>query len=142
MDQQHLGAQLEMQYGRTGMRVNRHDRIARVLLVAAVVLASLWLGGLAASAKGDPADHLAAGRPQHGIEPAARRDRAPVLRLLVDRPDARGRVVPLLLGALAGALTVACLWRAEGAGPDLTRVRSLVRSTPLAARAPPLLQSA
>lgn len=138
MDQQHLGAQLEMQYVRTGMRVNRHDRIARVLLVAAVVLASLWSGGLVASAKGDPADHLAAGRPQHGIEPAARRAR--VLGLLLDRPDGRGRAVPMLVGTLVAALAGAYAGRAERLGRSLAWVRSLVRSALLGARAPPHLQ--
>jgi hypothetical protein len=122
------------------MRVNRHDRITRVLLVAAVVLVSLWSGSLAASAKGDPVDHLAAGRPQHGIEPAARRDRAPVLGLLLDRPDARGRAVPTLVGTLVAALAGAYVGRAERLGRSLAWVRSLVRSAPLGARAPPHLQ--
>jgi len=123
------------------MRMDRQQQATRVLLVLAVLLASLWTGGLVASTAGDAADQLATSRAQPGIQPAALPDRALALRPPVDRPGPQGRLVPLLLGALAAVLAAA--HRLAGwLGPCPTRGRSLVRSSPLAARAPPHLQSA
>jgi len=123
------------------MRMDRQQQATRVLLVLAVLLASLWTGGLVASTAGDAADGLATSRAQPGIQPAALRDRALALRRPVDRPGPQGRLVPLLLGALAAVLAARRLL-AGWLRPCLTRGRSLVRSSPLAARAPPHLQSA
>jgi len=123
------------------MRMDRQQQATRVLLVLAVLLASLWTGGLVASTAGDAADGLATSRAQPGIQPAALRDRALALRQPVDPPGPQGPLVPLLLGALAAALAAHRLL-AGWLRPRLTRGRSLVRSSPLAARAPPHLQSA
>jgi hypothetical protein len=120
------------------MRMNRQHHATRVLLVPAVLFASLWTGGLVASTAGDTADKLATSRAQ----PAALRDLALAVRPLVERPGSQGRPVPLLLGALAAALAAALRLLAGWLGPRPTRGRSLVRSSPPAARAPPHLQSA
>jgi hypothetical protein len=124
------------------MRVNRQQQATRVFLVLAVLLGSLWTGGLVASATGDAADQLATSHAQAGIQPAAMRDRALALRPPVKRPSPQGRLVPLLLGALAAALVAAHGLRAGWLRPGVARGGSLVGSSPLAARAPPHLQSA
>jgi hypothetical protein len=125
------------------MRVNRQQQATRVFLVLAVLLGSLWTGGLVASATGNAADQLAANRAQPGIQPAALRDRSLALRPPVERPGPQGgRLVPLLLGALAAALVATHGLLAGWLRPGLARGRWLVRSAPLAARAPPHLQSA
>jgi hypothetical protein len=123
------------------MRVNRRQQATRVLVVFAVLLGSLWAGGLVAAAAGNPAE-LAASHPQLGIQPAALRDRLLVVRPPMERPGPQGRLVPLLLGALAAALVAAHGLLARWLRPGLARGRWLVRSAPLAARAPPHLQSA
>jgi hypothetical protein len=122
------------------MRVHR-QQATRVFLVLAVLLGSLWAGGLIAAAAGNPAG-LAASHPQLGIQPAALRDPALALRSPVDRPGSQGRLVPLLLGPLAAALVAAQGLRAGWLRPALARGSSLVGSAPLAARAPPHLRSA
>jgi hypothetical protein len=124
------------------MRVNRQQQATRAFLVLAVLLASLWTGGLVASTTGDAADQLATSHAQAGIQPAALRDRALALRPPVERPGPQGRLLPLLLGALAAALAASHRLAAGWLRPGLARGRTLVRSTPLAARAPPHLQSA
>jgi hypothetical protein len=136
----HLGVCREIQYGRTAMRVNRQQG-TRVFLVLAVVLASLWTGGLAASSAANPADYLASSRAQLGIQPAALRNSAPALRPAAERPGPRGHLVPLL-AALAAALAGACRWRTAAQRPGLACSGSRVCSTPLEARAPPHLQPA
>jgi hypothetical protein len=122
------------------MRVNRRQQATRVLLVLAVLLGSLWTGGLVAAAAGNPAG-LAAIHPQAGIQPAALRDRPLVVRPPLERPGPQGRLV-LLLGALAATLVAAHGPLAGRRRPGLARGRSLVGSMPLAARAPPHLLSA
>jgi len=124
------------------MRVYRRQHATRGFLVLAVLFASLWTGGLVASTVGDTAGGLATSRTQPGIQPAALRDRALAVRPLVERPGWQGLPVPLLLGALAAVLTAARRLLAGWLGPCPTRGRSLVRASPLAARAPPHLQSA
>jgi hypothetical protein len=123
------------------MRVNR-QQATRAFLVPAVLLASLWTGGLVASTTSDAADQVATSRARPGIQPAAPPDRALAVRPPVEHPGWQGRPVPLLLGALAVALAAGHRQLAGWLGPGLARGRSLVRSTPLAARAPPHLQSA
>lgn len=131
-----------IQYGRTAMRMQRQHSATRVFLVLAMVLASLGAGALASSAAGGAADQLAASRSRPGLESAAPRDRVPALRLPDQRPSQSGRLLPVLLGMLAGACALVYgvgagwLWSGLAAG------RSLVQLTELAARAPPSLQSA
>jgi hypothetical protein len=137
----HLGVCREIQYGRTAMRVNRQQQGTRVFLVLAVVLASLWTGGLAASSAANPVDYLAPSRAQLGIQPAALRDSAPALRPAAERPGPRGHLVPLL-ATLAAAVAGACRWRAVAQRPGFACTGSRVCSTPLEARAPPHLQPA
>ena len=131
-----------IQYGRTAMRMQPQHSAIRVFLVLAMVLGSLWAGGLASSAVGRSADQLAASRSLPGLEPAAPRDRVPALRPPDQRPSLSGRLIPVLLGMLAGACM---LVYGVGAGRlrfGLAAGRSLVQRTQLAARAPPRLQSA
>ena len=122
------------------MRMHRRQPTTRGFLVLAVLLASLCTGGLVASTAGDTAHGLATGRAQPGIQPAALLDRALAFRP-VQQPAPQGRAAPLLLGALA-ALTAAHRLLAGWLRPGLARGRSLVRSCPPAARAPPHLQPA
>jgi hypothetical protein len=124
------------------MRMHRRQSGATALVVLAVLLGSLWAGGLARPAAGDPTGQLAASRPLAGIEPATLRDRAPALRPAAGRPDPGGRLLPLLAGMLVAALGVAGMAGAGRPRPVLARARSLVRRTQLEARAPPLLQPA
>ena len=132
-----------IQYGQTAMRMQRRQHSAtRVFLVLAMVLASLWAGGLASSAAGNAADQLAASRSLPGLEAAAPGDRVPALRPPVQRPSQSGRLVPVLLGMLAAALAVAYGLGAGRLRSGLAAGRSLVQRTQLAARAPPSLQSA
>jgi hypothetical protein len=122
------------------MRMRRQQRATRCFLVLAVVLASLWMGGLVASTAGDTADRLGMGRAQPGVQPAALRDRALASRP-AEQPGPQGRVVPLL-GALAAALAAALRLLAVWLRPRLSHGHPLARSCPLAARAPPHLQPA
>jgi hypothetical protein len=122
------------------MWTQRRQRVTRGLLVVAVLLASLWTGGLVASAAGDAAHGLATGRTQPGVQPAALRDHALAFRP-VERPGPQGRAV-LLLGALAAALAAAHRPLAARLRPCRARGRSPAGSAPPAARAPPHLQPA
>jgi hypothetical protein len=124
------------------MRMQRRHSTTRVFLVLAMVLASLWAGGLASSTAGNAADQLAASRSLPGVEAAAPRDRVPALRPPDQRPSQSGRLVTVLLGMLAGALAVAYGVGAGRLRSGLAAGRSLVQRTQLAARAPPSLQSA
>jgi hypothetical protein len=124
------------------MRMQRQHSATRAFLVLAMVLASLWAGGLASSAAGNAADQLAASGSLPGVEPAAPRDRVPALRPPDQRPSQTGRLVPGPLGMLAAALTVGCGVGAGRLRSGLAAGRSLVQLTQLAARAPPSLQSA
>ncbi|HEX5878704.1 MAG TPA: hypothetical protein VF468_10330 [Actinomycetota bacterium] len=123
------------------MRTQRQQPVTRMFLVLAVVLGSLWAGGLAARAA-DSADQLAAIHLQPGAEPAVLGDRAPVLRPPVGRSEPGGRLVPLLLGLLAASVVVAygvpARRRRSGSAP----ARSLVLSAPRGPRAPPHLRPA
>jgi hypothetical protein len=120
----------------------KRQQATRVLLVLAMVLASVWTGRLAASAADHPTNHLTASRPLPGIDAAILRDRLPALRPPVQRLTQSGRLVPLLLGVLATALAVAYGVGAGRLRSGLARARSLVQLAQGAARAPPFLQSA
>jgi hypothetical protein len=131
-----------IQYGRTAMRMQRQHSATRAFLVLVMVLASLWVGGLASSAAGNAADQLASSGSLQGVEPAAPRDRVPALRPSDQRPSQSGRLVPVLAGMLAAALTVGYGVGAGRLRSGLAAGRSLVQRTQLEARAPPSLQSA
>jgi hypothetical protein len=131
-----------IQYGQTAMRMQRQPSATRAFLVLAMVLASLWAGGLASSAAGDAADQLAASRALPGVEPAAPRDRVPALRPPVQRPAQSGRLVPVLLGILAAACAVAYGVGAGRLRSGVARAGSLVQLAQGEARAPPFLQPA
>ena len=135
----HVGVCLRIQYGRAAMRVNRQQQGTRVFLALAVVLVSLWMGGLTAPSTGNLADFLATSRSQPGIQPAALRDGAQALRPAAERPGPRGRLLPLL--AILAAVAGGC-WRWAGQRNGLARAGSHACTTPLQARAPPHLQSA
>jgi hypothetical protein len=112
------------------------------LLVLAVLLGSLWAGALGGSGAGDPADQLTASRSPVDVEAAVLPDRAPALRPSAERPDAGGRLLPLLLGVPLAALAAAFSLRARRLGSDLAPAGSLVWSNQREARAPPSLQPA
>jgi hypothetical protein len=131
-----------IEYGRTAMRMQRQHSATGAVLVLAMVLASLWAGGLAASAAGNAADQLATSGSLPGVEPAAPRDRVPALRPPDQRPSQSGRLVPVLLGMLAAAFAAAYGVAAGRLRSGFAAGRSLVQRTQLAARAPPFLQSA
>jgi hypothetical protein len=115
------------------MGTQRQQPATRALLVLVVVLGSLWVGGIAASAAADAADQLAAIHTQPGFEPAALPDRIPVLRPAAERPDPGGRLLPLLLGLLAAPVAVACGARATAP----VRLRSGPVAGPLRPRQSP-----
>jgi len=123
------------------MRTQRQQPATRILLALAVVLGSLWVGGLAAR-PADTADRLAAIHTHPGIEPATLGDRAPGLRPPVGRSDPSVRLVPVLVGVLVAALAIAGGMRVGRSRPGMVRGRSLARSTRLQPRAPPSLQPA
>jgi hypothetical protein len=131
-----------IEYGRTAMRMQRQHSVTGAFLVLAMVLVSLWAGGLAASAAGNAADQLATSGSLPGVEPAAQRDRVPALRPPDQRPSQSGRLVPVLLGMLAAAFAAAYGFAAGRLRSGFAAGRSLVQRTQLAARAPPFLQSA
>jgi hypothetical protein len=137
-----LGGGREIQYRRTTMGVNRRPHLTTALVVLAVLLGSLWAGGLAGPAAGGPAGQLAAGASLPGIEPAALPDRAPALRPVAERPGPDGRLLPLLLGLLAASLAVTYGVGARRRRSSLAPARSLLLSAPRGPRAPPRLQPA
>ncbi len=108
----------------------------------AIVLGSLWAGGLAASAAGNATDELTASHSLPVLDPAVPPDRVPALRPPDERPNQSGRLVPLLLGMLAAALAAAYGLGAGRLRSGLAPGRSLVQRTQLEARAPPSLQPA
>jgi len=123
------------------MGVNRRRQATTGLVVLAVVLGWLWVGGLAASAAGNPTGELTTSHSLLVLDPAVPPGRAPALRPPAERPDLGGRLVPLVLG-----LVVAALAATFGPGarrrPGPVPLRSLLWSTHLEARAPPSLQPA
>jgi hypothetical protein len=123
------------------MRTQQQQPATRILLALAVLLGSLWVGGLAAR-PADPPDRLAAIHTQPGFEPATLGDRAPALRPPVGRSDPSSRLLPALLGLLAAALAVTGGTRLGRPRPGIARVRLLARSTRLEPRAPPSPQPA
>ena len=138
----YLGGCQMIQYGRTAMWRRRQHTATRAFLVLAMVLASLWAGGLVSSAAGNSADRLAASRSLPGVEPAAPPERVPALRPPVQRSTQSGRLAPVLLAMLAAAFAVVHGVGAERLRAGLAAARSLVQLTQLEARAPPSLQSA
>ena len=140
---QHLGGYERIQYGRSAVQANRQHQATTGLVVLAVLLGSLWAGGLAAPAVGGPADQLTSGRSLPGIAPAVLPDRLPALRPSAERPDPGGRLLPLLLGLLAASLTAASGIPAGRRRSIRAPARSPVLSTPRRGpRAPPRLQPA
>jgi hypothetical protein len=123
------------------MQANRQQQATRVLVVLAVLLASVGTASVAAPVAAHSSIHLTASHPLPGIEPATLRDRLPALRPPVERSDPTGRLLPVLLGVLVAALAVAygCAGQSRS---GLAGAKSLVRSTRREARAPPLLQPA
>jgi hypothetical protein len=124
------------------MGTRRQPPVTRFLLVAALVLASLWAGAPAAGPSGAGADgRLTAAAVRPGAEAAVLRDRAPApaLGAPAGRPGPGGPLLPVLLGLLVAALGTAAAARALGSPWPLTRARSMPGRTRLHARAPPPL---
>ena len=124
------------------MGVNRRRQATTGLVVLAVVLGWLWVGGLAGAAAGAPTDELTMSRPPLVLDPAVPPGRAPALRPAAERPDPGGRLVPLVLGLVVAALAASFGLGARRPRPGPVPVRSLLWSTHLEARAPPFLQLA
>jgi hypothetical protein len=124
------------------MRVNWRRHRTTGLVVLAVLLGSLWAGGLAVPAAGGPAGQLAGGASLPGVELAALPDRAPALRPAAERPELGARLLPLLAAVLAASVAVAGGARARRRRSRLAPARPLVRSTSRGPRAPPHLQPA
>jgi hypothetical protein len=99
-------------------------------------------GGGTAPATGGPAGQLTAAALMPGIEAAALPDRVPALRPSAERPDPGKRLLPLLGGLLAAALTIASGVPARRRRSGRALVRSPVRAAPRGPRAPPRLQPA
>ncbi|HEX2158534.1 MAG TPA: hypothetical protein VHS79_16395 [Actinomycetes bacterium] len=112
------------------------------LVVLALLLGSLWASGSAAPAAGNAGGQLASSASLPGIGPAALPDRIPALRPSAERPDAGGRLLPLLGGLLAASLTVASGVPARRRRSSLAPARPPVLSAPRGPRAPPRLQPA
>jgi hypothetical protein len=123
------------------MGVNRRPHLTTVIVVLAVLLGSLWAGGLAVPAAGGPAGQLTTGTSLPGIEPAALPDRVPALRPAAERSGPDGRLLPLL-GLLAASLTVTYGVGARRRRSSLAPARSPLLSAPRGPRAPPHLQPA
>jgi hypothetical protein len=122
------------------MGARRQPPATRFLLVAALVLASLWAGAPAADPSGAGADgRLTAAATRTGAEAAVLRDRAPALGAPADRPGPGGPLLPVLLGLLVAALGAAAAARALGSPWPRAWARSLPGRTRLQARAPPPL---
>ena len=136
-----LGGSWEFQYRRVTMRTHRQRQATTLIVMLAVLLGSLWAGGLTASAT-DQAAELATGRSLPSVEAAIPPDRAQGLRPLAERPDPGGRLLPLLLGLLAASVMVTQGVRAGRRRSGPARPRSLTSPAPRRPRAPPFLQPA
>jgi hypothetical protein len=124
------------------MGVNRRPHLTTTIMVLAVLLGSLWAGGLAVPVAGGPAGQLTAGASLQGIEPAALPDRAPALRPAAERPGPDGRLLPLLFGLLTASLAVSHGVGSRRRRSSPARARSLALSAFRGPRAPPSLQPA
>jgi hypothetical protein len=124
------------------MRMNGQRQATTGMVLLAVLLGMLWVGGLAARSTDDPADQLTASRPILGVEPAVPPHRAPALRPSAQRPDPGGRLVPVLLGLVVAAIAAGHRPSARRRRSSRARAPSLVWSTQLEPRAPPALQPA
>jgi hypothetical protein len=124
------------------MGVNRRRHATTGLVVLALLLGSLWAGGMAVPAAGNAAGKLAGSASLPGIGPAALPDRVPALRPAAERPDPSSRLLPLLLGLVAASLAAASGTPARRRRPSLAPARSPVLSSPRGPRAPPHLQPA
>jgi hypothetical protein len=136
-----VGVRRILQYGPTAMQVNRRLSI-NTLFALALVLGSLWIGGLAAAAVGDVSEYLATEHAQQRMQSAVLPDLVVVLRPAPERFSSFGRLERLLLAVLVSAGAAGDRRRVAGPRPGLTRAGSRVCSTPLQARAPPCLQPA
>jgi hypothetical protein len=121
------------------MRPQRQGLAARILLALALLLGSLWVGDLAASAAGGPAGRLTDGRSRAAVEAAVLRDHASAVRAATERPGPRGWPLP---AALAAALAVVARWRAVGVRLPPAGGHAPLRDASLGARSPPHLQPA
>jgi len=124
------------------MRVNWRRHRTTGLVVLAVLLGSLWAGGLTVPAAGGAAGQLAGRASPPSVELAALPDRAPALRPAAERPELGGRLLPLLAAVLAASVAVAGRAYGRRRRSRLAPARPLVRSASPGPRAPPRLQPA
>ena len=130
-----------LQYGPTAMQMNRKRLSINAWFALALMLGSLWVGGLATTSAGDPSDYLAK-RAQQRMQSAALPDLVVALRPAPERSGSFGRLVRSPLAVLVAACAAGYWRRAAGPRPGLTRVKPRACSAPRQARAPPCLQPA
>jgi hypothetical protein len=137
-----VGGFRELRYRRTFMRTHRQRRATTVTVVLAVLLGSLWVGGLHAPATGDPGGRLDVTRPAAALEAAVLRDGAPALRPVTERPRPGGRLLLLLVGLVLAALAAGPVLAGRRPRSGPAPARSLAWPSHREARAPPFLQPA
>mgnify|MGYP003288018466 CR=1 FL=1 len=103
------------------MQMNRQRLSINAWFALALMLGSLWVGGLATTSAGDPSDYLAK-RAQQRMQSAALPDLVVALRPAPERSGSFGRLVRLLLAVLVAAYAAGYWRRAAGPRPGLTRV--------------------
>jgi hypothetical protein len=136
-----VGVRRRWQYGPTAMQMNRQRLSMHAWFALALMLGSLWVGGLATAPAGDAPDSLAAKRAQQRMQSAALPDRVVALRRAPQRSGWFGRLVRVL-AVLVPAYTAGYWRRAAGPRPGRTRAGLWSRFAPLPARAPPCFQPA
>ena len=77
-----VGVCRRLQYGPTAMQMNRKRLCINAWFALALMLGSLWVGGLATTSAGDASDYLAANAPSRGCS----RRPCPILSSRCDRP--------------------------------------------------------
>jgi hypothetical protein len=107
------------------VRSNRHADEPKALSInawfaLALMLGSLWVGGLATTSAGDPSDYLAK-RAQQRMQSAALPDLVVALRPAPERSGSFGRLVRSPLAVLVAAYAAGYWRRAAGPRPGLTR---------------------
>ena len=126
-----VGVRRRLQYGPTAMQMNRKRLSINAWFALALMLGSLWVGGLATTSAGDPSDYLAK-RAQQRMQSAALPDLVVALRPAPERSGSFGRLVRVAAGrpgcCRCGRVLAADCGTATR--PDSYQVACLLRPTP------------